>query len=575
LRHASMSRLTGAALIMSAVPACASQRARDGDNWRPLEPTVRAALNAEREAFVRGDAETALRASGLDTAHWPAVRIQADAAVRRREFLLRHGHDYHVVLEARTTVDSARLTSDTATLWVTGLSVYALRMIEREGMPGPSMGEAVPHVFSFARRHGAWVLVRDSIISDAELHRRAAAHPITGGPPIAVSPADTAIIRGPTSGRERLARDPSARQRYRDSDAIDADIARGPVPGYAGVIIQGGCTFVVSLTDTLTQKAAAEAYFRREAESQRPSGHGNCGGPYRLGFRQVRYDFAQLYDWYVGPFRTIPRDGVTTTDIDEARNQLELGVADSAAYRSVRRFVETLPIPTGVVRVEVVGKICFDIGGPSVIVEVRDPKGRPAAIGTTIVIQDGAFKDSVVGRALDELRVGAGNRRPGRYEVRLYKPGYRPVVLRDVMAPGDECRHAQPTVRRVSLELLADAPTVRSIVVLPRSMEFGFWEEQMRAVVDADDRVSNAVRWTSSDTTVATISATGVLRTACRATSGTAVITATSIADPSVRGQAFLTVRPPDVSDRAPAPTTRKAADCLERLRGMPRDSSR
>lgn len=336
-----MFRLTGVTLIMSAMPACVSQRARDADNWQPLEPIARAALTAEREAFVRGDAEAALRASGLDTVHWPAVRAQADASVRRREFLLRRGHDYHAVLEARTTVDSARITSDTATLWVTGLSVYALRMTERDAMPAPSMGEAVPHVFSFARRHGAWVLVRDSIISDAELHRRTAAHRITGGPPIAVSPTDTATVR----------------QRYRDRNALDADIARGPVPGYAGVIIQGGCTFVVLLTDTLSQKAAAEVYFRRQAESQRPSGHANCGGPYRLGFRQVRYDFAQLYDWYVGPFRIIPRDGVTMTDIDEARNQLAIGVADSAAYRSVRRFVETLAIPTGVVRVDVVGRL--------------------------------------------------------------------------------------------------------------------------------------------------------------------------------------------------------------------------
>ena len=69
LRHASTCRLTVAALIMSVMPACVSQRARDADNWRPLEPIVRAALAAERDAFVRGDAEAALRASGLDMAH--------------------------------------------------------------------------------------------------------------------------------------------------------------------------------------------------------------------------------------------------------------------------------------------------------------------------------------------------------------------------------------------------------------------------------------------------------------------------------------------------------------------------
>jgi hypothetical protein len=552
-------RVTAIAAMISAPAACHSRPAADGESWRPLEPIVRAALAAERDAVVNGDADAALRASGLDTAHWSAVRAQADSAVRRREFLLRHGHDYHAVLEARTTVDSARLTSDTATLWMTGLSVYAHRRSGGDTTAPAGMGEAVPHVFVFTRRHGAWILVRDSIISDVERHRHARVDPAVTGPPLAVPRTDTPTVHGPTAPRRRTARDTSARGGFRDRNAMDADIARGPVPGYAGVIIQGGCTFVVLLTDTLTHKAAAEAYFRSEAEHRPQSARCNCGGPYRLGFRRVRYDFAQLYDWYIGPFREIyGQPGVTMTDIDEGRNQLAVGVEDSAAYRRTLRFVETLPIPKGAVRVDVVGKICVGTGGPSVMVEVRDAKGRPAAIGTTIVIQDGAFKDSVDGaHARGELHVGAGERRPGRYEVRLYKPAYRPVVLRDVMAPGDEqCRYAEPTdVRTVTLELLPNAPNVRSVVVLPPGMGFGLpnLEHQLRAVVDADSSVSNAVRWTTSDTTVATISAGGLLRTACRATTGTAVITATSIVDPKVRGHASVTVWPPEpLSCRAP-----------------------
>jgi hypothetical protein len=316
-----------------------------------LEPIVRQALDAERDAFVRGDAEAALRASGLDTAHWPAVRPQADAAVRRREFLVQRGLDYHAVLGARTTVDSARLTSDTATLWVTGGSVYALRLVDRDTMAGPSMGETVPHVFSFARRRGGWVLVRDSIISDAELHRHAGRNRA----PLRLSPNDTATVGSPGPMRERRPADAPPRQRFRDRNAVEADIARGPVPGYAGVVIRG-CTFVVLLTDTLTQKGAAETYFREEVASRRP-GTRNCAGASHIGFRQVRYDFAQLYDWYVGPFRRIPRDGVTTTDIDEATNQLAIGVVDSAARRRMHEFVEALPIPKDAVRVDVVGRI--------------------------------------------------------------------------------------------------------------------------------------------------------------------------------------------------------------------------
>jgi hypothetical protein len=353
---------------------------------------------------------------------------------------------------------------------------------------------------------------------------------------------------------------------------MEAHIARDSVPGYAGLMVEGGCTFVVLLTDTLRQKTAAEAYFRSEVERRRPSAHSNCGGPYRFAFRQVRYDFAQLYDWYVGPFRAVWRErGLVSTDIDEARNQLAAGVEDSAAYRRVLRLVDTLPIPRGVVRVDVSGRNCLGTGGPSVMVEVRDPLGRPAAIGTTIVIQDGAFKDSVDGaHAVDELHVGAGERRPGQYQVRLHKPGYEPVVLRDVMAPGDEhCRYAEPTdVRKVTLALTSNAPKVRSIVVLPPGMGFGLpdLELQLRAVVDADPDVSQGVRWRSSDTTVATISATGVLRSKCRTTMGEAVITAVSVADPRVRGQARAAVWTSDTRGLSPD-AARKVADCLDRLR--------
>ena len=267
---------------------------------------------------------------------------------------------------------------------------------------------------------------------------------------------DAPPSKQPEASRGVPAQDVSTRRPFRDRNAIDADIAGGPVPGYGGVMIEGGCTFVVLLTDTLKQKSAAQVYFLSELERRRPNARSNCGGSYRLAFRQVKYDFAQLYSWYVGPFRSLWRErGLVSTDIDEVRNQLAVGVEDSAAYRRMLRLVETLNLPKDVVRIDVTGHVCVGTGGPSVMVEVRGLDGRPGAIGTTIVIQDGVFRDSVDGsHALSELHVGAGARRPGRYEVRLSKPGYEPVVLHDVMAPGDEqCHYAEPTdVRKVRLE---------------------------------------------------------------------------------------------------------------------------
>lgn len=218
---------------------------------------------------------------------------------------------------------------------------------------------------------------------------------------------------------------------------------------------------------------------------------------------------------------------------------------------------------------------CVGTGGPSVVVEVRDPAGRPVAVGTTIVIQEGEFRDSVPGtEAWDQLRVGAGERRPGTYEVRLYKPGYHPAVLRGVRAPptGDpRCNYAEPTdVRRVTLRPLPDAPPVRSVVVLPPSTGLGApgIEVPMTVVVDAAPGVSRAVRWSSSDTTAATVTPDGMVRSQCRRTAGEAVITATSVADPRARGQGRVVVSPAmPMPGLHPPEAAAKVEACLESLR--------
>ena len=103
--------------------------------------------------------------------------------------------------------------------------------------------------------------------------------------------------------------------------------------------------------------------------------------------------------------------------------------------------------------------LCMNTGGPSVLVAVRDERGRPAAEGAKVVIRDGTFVDS--GGAWDSLHVGAGNRRPGVYQVRVFKPGHDLAVLWKVKAPGDTvCDYAEPTdIRTVTLRPLPPPPT--------------------------------------------------------------------------------------------------------------------
>lgn len=189
------------------------------------------------------------------------------------------------------------------------------------------------------------------------------------------------------------------------------------------------------------------------------------------------------------------------------------------------------------------------------LVEVRDHLGQPAAFGTTIVIQEGAFRDSVDGQRNfgdpfgSGLRVGAGERRVGIYDVRLYRPGYRRVTLTGVRAPGDvRCGYAHPSdIRAVTLELLPDAPPVRAVVV---STDVGLgWpglRARLLARVDASPGVSAALRWTSSDTTVAKLAdptdSSVVVVSQCRRKEGVATITATSVVRPQSRGTARVTV---------------------------------
>jgi hypothetical protein len=66
--------------------------------------------------------------------------------------------------------------------------------------------------------------------------------------------------------------------------------------------------------------------------------------------------------------------------------------------------------------------------------------------------------------------------------------------------------------------------------------------EQLTAYVDAAAGVDTAVTWQISDSTVAALSPTGLLRSQCRAATGSATIEARSVADRSQVGYAYVTV---------------------------------
>src|SRR5947208_477356 len=127
-----------------------------------------------------------------------------------------------------------------------------------------------------------------------------------------------------------------------------AALAREVPGGFAGMMLEGG--LVVFLVDTTQRDAALAALAARRGLEGRD--------PKRVRVRKVRWNFAQLYDWYRYLNLHVWSDsGVVTSDIDEAENRITYGVmGESGRRRLERRLAALRPrLPCFLVAVEVVG----------------------------------------------------------------------------------------------------------------------------------------------------------------------------------------------------------------------------
>lgn len=198
-------------------------------------------------------------------------------------------------------------------------------------------------------------------------------------------------------------------------------------------------------------------------------------------------------------------------------------------------------------------------------------------MGATLKIRDGAFRDSSTeGYSWDGLRLGAGGRRPGIYEAVVTKPGYKPVEIHGIQAPGDTiCHYATPSdIRKVTLHLVSGAPPVRQVRVFPVRQALGVpeWPETMAVYVDANPGVSKEVVWSSSDPKVVKVLPTGVIIPQCRRGGGTAKVIARSVADPRIHGFGIVEVDPiRDSRGLEPAKAREQADECQRRLGRLPK----
>lgn len=172
---------------------------------------------------------------------------------------------------------------------------------------------------------------------------------------------------------------------------------------------------------------------------------------------------------------------------------------------------------------------------------VRTADGRPAARGATLKIEGGDHHELIGPTVGDTLQLSGGDQ-PGTFWVTISKPYYRPVT-RIVRVPAGPCGVAATVSIDATLQLGPKAPPVRSIVVASNTgLVVPGIEVDMHAYVDAAPDVDTSVSWSISDTTVATITTSGRVRSQCRTTRGTATVTATAVADPTRSASVWVEV---------------------------------
>jgi hypothetical protein len=199
--------------------------------------------------------------------------------------------------------------------------------------------------------------------------------------------------------------------------------------------------------------------------------------------------------------------------------------------------------------------ICGGVGYYAIAVTLLDDQGNPAALGATLTLDDGPYHE-VDSSLYDPLQLfGAPERSGRRYDLKISKPHYQDIVAQVNVPGGDECVSGGASIARNSVALrfmlspLPNAPPVRSIrlyppsVLLDRSPGRTAWA--FTPYVDAAPGTSRAIAWSIAGDTasVGFDAVTGVVTYRCRPTSGYLTVTARSLVDPSVFGEAKVSVQ--------------------------------
>jgi hypothetical protein len=125
------------------------------------------------------------------------------------------------------------------------------------------------------------------------------------------------------------------------------------VPGFGGMYYDDDGDLIILLKD-LRLSGQATGAVRRHLPGPGKRGRRE-GPPAAIRFRQAEYSFVELNGYWHRINQVIFRiPGVRSTDVDDERNRVVVGVRRSAAAQEVRRALAATSIPEGSVEVHTI-----------------------------------------------------------------------------------------------------------------------------------------------------------------------------------------------------------------------------
>lgn len=144
-------------LLIFAPRSAGSQGAPSDSVRNQLVAIARQAAAAEQDAFVGGNGQQAITASGLAARHQPGVKGRVDRALqmRARNMATRHRFTAH---SDSLLVGDLTITGDTANLYGAVRVTYAHSTTDNDAGAPKTVGQQDPYRFTFVRQNGMWTL---------------------------------------------------------------------------------------------------------------------------------------------------------------------------------------------------------------------------------------------------------------------------------------------------------------------------------------------------------------------------------------------------------------------------------